>query len=195
MDFASQIYITLQRVSIKILIIPLHPIMVVTLYREGLSMGKEKQRYMMDEATVAIFPNRHTEYQSRVWHDNKQYLVAQTPLDIIRQSSLYYWVSYEGMQAVIRERMGYVQKLPTLISYYKKIYAFPTHSPKHINCMWFTLDHILQIEKKNRATIITFKNYQQMKVDVSERIIQNQLERTFNCKIQLELDNEANEHR
>lgn len=144
---------------------------------------KIEQTYTINPLTIAIFPAKQIDYDSIVIEGEKTLYIHQTPLDIIKQSCIDYWSSYEGRKKAVIYYTGFKQKVPIPVSEQIPIVAFPTHALKHIDCAWLIYDHIVNyLAAKTdpaRKTTITFSNGKTMTINVSIRSFTSQMTRAL----------------
>ncbi len=137
---------------------------------------------------MALLPVAHTDYNTIVFEFNQQLFVKETPWQLIQSSCLENCSTYEGRRAAVMYHMGIKRKVPIPINPSKNLFTFPTHSPTEFECSWIFFNHILEIiqhpsiEKNSLQSIITFKNNQQLPVNVSHYILEKQFQRTGVCR-------------
>lgn len=82
---------------------------------------------------------------------------------------------------------GFKNKSPIAISVTNGYYFFPTHSPTHQNCSWFSHNHVVNIKKsKYGGSIVYFEDGQKLTTSVSEGTMHNQRNRTAQYRFALE---------
>lgn len=151
---------------------------------------KIEAKYIMNETTIGMIPARKIEYDTIVIEGENLLYIRQTPLDIIKQSCIHYWSTYEGRREAVMHHTGFKEKVPIPINPKRGIIAIPTHGIKHIDCCWLMHDHILHYEPikndpKYKTTVI-FTNRRNIKLDVSIRSFQTQIKRAFEIKYRME---------
>lgn len=135
--------------------------------------------YIANEKTRLIIPALHMDYESIVLEKENVYCVRQSPLDIIKDTCKNDWATYEGKKNVIAERMGMPQKTPIIVSQEKKVFAYPTVSPKKYNCSWIFLHIAVETRKEGNHGVLLIHNRMKVKLDVSYYILQAQLEKAL----------------
>lgn len=144
--------------------------------------------YIIKESCKALLPINHMNYQTIVDTTTEKFYVKKTPFEIIKESCLQYFSSYEGRREAVKYMTGYTHKSPIPISTTLHIYAFPTLSPSHPDCIWFFSHHIKKIEEltdkytSDYRTIVHFRDGSTLKTDISSYILKNQLKRAIYCK-------------
>lgn len=145
-----------------------------------------KDNYIINEQTLSILPARSIEYQTKVIERKKIIYVKQTPFEIIKESCLFYWSSFEGRRTSTIEFTGYKEKVPIPIYPLKKIIAFPTHGIHNPDCAWLMQDHILQGKPKGtNQTSVLLSNGEYITIDISFRSFKTQFERAFELRFRI----------
>ncbi|KAB7665377.1 competence protein ComK [Bacillus sp. B1-b2] len=147
--------------------------------------------------TLAIVPivMKDNLIYSKIYQDKEIYLCKLSPLMIIKRSCDYFCCSYEGRREGTRKLMNYNHKLPIIIDESNSVYFFPTHSPNNVDCVWISFHNILDIkETEDLKVAITFRNLQQLNIDVSLHTINNQLMRTNALKTVQQYNIEASKN-
>lgn len=148
-----------------------------------------EQQYIITEKTIAIFPAKQIDYQSIAIEKDTTKQIQQTPIEIMHQSCLTYWSSFEGRREAVMTHTGYKEKVPIPINIHKEIIAIPTHGLRHIDCSWLMLNHILHYERNgNKKTTITFTNKKSTTLNISIRSFQSQFKRALEIKHQATKD-------
>lgn len=151
---------------------------------EGVEMEKIKtENYEIHKGTMAIIPVAHLTYQSEIIEEDRRVYVPIKPISLIKEGCLEGGADYAGRRAAVMHQTGISQKVPIPINPLEEIYAFPTHSAKHFDCCWIFYKHVKRITPDGNQTIITFRNNEQLKVNVSHYIIEKQMHRTAYCFI------------
>src|SRR5699024_6407938 len=142
---------------------------------------KIEHQYIINKDTSCIIPAKEIEYDAIVGEGERLRYIRQTPFDIIKQSCIRYWSSYEGRRQAIIHHTGFKERVPIPINPKEGMISFPTHAIKHIDCCWLMFHHVLQYEPiKNDPkykTLVTFTNRKTLKLDESIRSFQSQMER------------------
>lgn len=145
-------------------------------------MIKIKEKYVINKETLALLPAGDIEYNTVVIENDKKLFVQQTSLQIIKASCLEDWSTLEGKQKAVMHHTGFRKKLPIPLNIHKGIYFFPTHSKNSIHNSWIAFHHIIKFVKlKKDETEIYFKNNKHLTLQISSKLIEKQMERTFNC--------------
>lgn len=147
-------------------------------------MKKILNDYVVNAKTMALLAVDHWEYSTIVQEVDEEFYVKQTPLQLIKEACLTGGATYEGRRAAVVAQTRNRHKVPIPIHIEEQIYAFPTTSPKQPNCHWLFYQHIASSKiNSNQASqsIITFRNTNQLKLDISHYIIEKQMHRTAYC--------------
>ena len=143
-------------------------------------------KYEINETTLAILP--FSENKSRVIEKEDEYIVNDTPTEVMEHSCEYFGSSLEGRMLGSKNMIGSVYKPPIIVEDTKKLIFFPTQALASEKVGWISYKNIKNIEKNNKKTKITFKNGEKVLVNIPYYSIKNQM---FRCNV---LEAEA-EHR
>ncbi|MGP7818040.1 competence protein ComK [Niallia sp. 01092] len=143
--------------------------------------------YDIDEKTLALIPVKHIHYHTIVLTSNQNLYVKKTPFELIKKAALNGGSDYRGRRTSMIYLTGIKQKNPIPISESKNIFAFPTQSPKQLNCYWIFFHHVDSIKpiesaSSERHSIILFKNKQKLHIKESVYLLEKQMYRTWLCK-------------
>lgn len=129
--------------------------------------------YEINEETLAIVPIG--ENKSRVIELTNEFIVYNTPNEIINKSCLYFGSSYTGRHEATKYLLGISYKSPIIIEESKNIIFFPTNSPRINNCNWISLKNIVDYKRIGKQSIIYFKNDKKLILDISYGSLDNQI--------------------
>jgi len=152
-------------------------------------MIKTHATYKAHENTFVLLPARSIHYETIAIEKNQRVHIQQTPLEIIENTCLEYWSTYEEQRKVITYHMNFIQKVPIPICIDRGIYFFPTHSPKSLENCWISFPNILKFKDTSTnkpQTTIKFIDGQSIELNVSTHTITSQMVRTLMIKNQLE---------
>lgn len=140
-------------------------------------------KYIVSTETSALLPAKSIDFQTIVLENNRKLYVRRTPFEIIKDSCLQNWSTYEGRKQATIHRTGFKEKVPIPINPLDAIIALPTHGLRHHNCSWIMLEHIFDYRPidKNRVKII-FHNKQTIEIDLSYNALDNQYKRGMHVK-------------
>lgn len=147
------------------------------------------KEYEINTQTLAILPINKN--KSKVMEKTRDFTVNLSCKEIINNSCNFFGSSYEGRVLGTKALTGITHKAPIIIEEINKIIFFPTKSSRVSSCSWISYNNVLRYEKLKNGVIITFYGGKKLKIDVSYRIIDNQilrstrLESTFNKRIDI----------
>ena len=134
---------------------------------------KVKNNYEINNSTLAIIPI--DENSSRVLEETEEYIVKKTPFEIIEDSCIYFGSNYKGRYEGTKKLIGMNYKLPIIIEESRNIIFFPTTSPKLFECIWISLNNLNNYFSENDISYINFKNGYNLKLNISQFALENQV--------------------
>ena len=130
--------------------------------------------YEINEGTLAVVPLNSS--KSKVYEDNREYIVNSTPYEIIDYSCKYFGSSFEGRKEGTKSILHIEYKVPIVVESSNNLIFFPTSSPLSMDCSWISLKDIKTVkEYGNSETEVTFTNNKKIVFPVSKRMIDNQV--------------------
>lgn len=129
--------------------------------------------YEINSSTLAIIPI--TEGLCKIMEDDTVFTVSKSTTEIVDDSCKFFGSSYQGRFEGTKELTGINYKSPIIIEESRNIIFFPTSSPRFHNCTWISLNQIDKFEKMNNNSVITFKNGQLLKLEISYGSLENQI--------------------
>lgn len=147
--------------------------------------------YEINEGTLAVVALGSS--KSKILEDKREYIVDNTPFEIIDYSCKYFGSSYEGRKEGTKSILHVDYKVPIIVESSNNLIFFPTSSPYSQDCCWISLKDIKKVQetKGNRGTEITFYNNKSIIIPVSKRMIDNQILRA--SRLDLIIRNRKNE--
>lgn len=142
------------------------------------------ENYHIHEETWLLLPGFHIDYQTIVIDRGKQLFVKKTPLELISYACLQDGSTYEGRKMAVSYKTRIKRKVPIPIDPQKKIFAFPTHAPEHLQCSWIFPRHVNSIQrntKSKKETTIILKDKVSFTLPVSFHTLEKQLHRASYC--------------
>lgn len=131
--------------------------------------------YEINEGTLAILPSKE-ERSSKVLEDRGEYIIKNTPFEILDYSCRYFGSSYDGRKEGTKTILNINYKVPIIVENSRNLIFFPTNSPSSGDCCWISLKNVNKIEESEyNTTIITFNNGVSITLPVSKRTIENQI--------------------
>lgn len=123
---------------------------------------------------------------SNVLEVDDEFIVEKSPLHIVDHTCKYFGSSFEGRMKGSQSLLKIHHKVPIAIDYHMSLFLFPTTSPHREDCIWLSMDSIVDLRKlEYNCALVTFKNKRMKKINVSCSIIQNQMLRTAMLKNKL----------
>lgn len=146
-----------------------------------LSMNED---YEINLSTMMILPIKYgSKIHSEVIEVDNEFILPLRPTAIIDKSCKYFGSSLRGRIAGTKYLTGFIQKAPITIDPTNYILFFPTASPQNTDCIWISLEHILEHGPDNQGgTCIIFKNNQSYTIPMLHPHFNNQLIRAFSLK-------------
>lgn len=140
---------------------------------DALKIGPKMDSYQINSKTLAIMPiNRK---QTKIFEDDMILIINKNTRKIIQENCEYFGSSYEGRKKGTMDLLGVTHKAPILIEETNNIIFFPTSSPRLNDCGWISLNNIESSRAYDDDSIIEFTNSIKLQVNVSNKIIENQV--------------------
>lgn len=134
------------------------------------------EKYKINNKTLAIMPINKK--RSKVYEKSNIIIVEQSAKKIISENCSYYGSSYEGRKKGTSDLIGVTHKAPIVIQEDRNIIFFPTSSPRLNDCGWIALNNISSYSPHEGESVIKFNNNMLLQVNVSNKIIDNQVLRS-----------------
>jgi len=134
------------------------------------------KEYEINEETMAIIPINY--YETLVKEYDKEYVVEKNAYEIMENSCEYYGSTYKGRLAAAKKMLNSSYKLPIIIEESEHIIFFPTKSSLLEDCCWINYNFIKKYDKEGKMVKITFKNNEDVIVDMSKLSLDNQISRS-----------------
>ena len=133
--------------------------------------------YEINSSTLAIVPLG--ENISKVYEEEAEYIVSKSTNSIIKENCEFYGSSYEGRCKGTKKLTGIKSKFPIIIEESRNIIFFPTSSIRSNNNIWIALNNIKNYSEDNLNSKITFKNNNNLDLDISYYSLDNQICRAY----------------
>ena len=137
--------------------------------------------YEINEQTMAIIPISYN--QSLIKEIDNEYIIDKSAYKIMEDSCNYYGSSYIGRLNAAKKMLDSDYKVPILVEDSEYIVFFPTKSSLLDDCCWINYNFIKKYNKNGNLTTITFKNNQQIDVDISKLSLENQISRSYKLEL------------
>lgn len=135
-------------------------------------------KYEVNEDTLVILP--FNEGKSRVIEKDDEYIVDDTPYDVMEHSCNYFGSSFEGRIAGSKDILGSVYKIPIFVEETNKLIFFPTEAIASDDACWVSYKNIKSVEKINKKTKIIFNNNAEVIINIPYFSVKNQI---FRCNM------------
>ena len=129
--------------------------------------------YEINSSTLAIVPLG--ENLSKVYEEEAEYIVSKSPNAIIKENCEFYGSSYEGRCRGTKNLTGIKSKFPIIIEESRNIIFFPTGSVRSEENTWIALNNIKEYTINSLNSKITFKNNENLDLDISYYSLDNQV--------------------
>lgn len=130
--------------------------------------------YEINIETLLIVP--YAVGKSKVYEYGGEYIIKTVPLEIVKNSCLFFGCSFEGRKEAVKNILGINMKVPILIEDSKNIIFFPVSNCINKNSIWVSYQNLLKYSKLDEfSTVLYFKNNKQLIVDVKYNLIDNQV--------------------
>lgn len=141
--------------------------------------------YEINYDTQLIMPIN--EQQSKIIENEDEYIINNTPLEIMEHSCEYFGSSFQGRKDGTKKLLGITHKSPIIVEESNKVIFFPTVSPENEECSWINLESIDKYYKINsNKSAILFKNGTLIEFNISYGSLSNQILRATRLKYVLE---------
>ncbi|KGX94079.1 hypothetical protein N781_01565 [Pontibacillus halophilus JSM 076056 = DSM 19796] len=138
------------------------------------------EEYIITNQTMAVFPNYHPVYMSKILEKEQTVYCHQTPNEIMDASCIRHGSSFSGRRSAMEKMLHTNTKLPIPVDPTNGIYLFPTCSHKNSACIWIAFFHVEQFKelKETKGTSITFSNGSKVKITMSDFSMKRQMQLT-----------------
>ena len=103
------------------------------------------------------------------------YEIEDSIINIVDSSCRYYGSSLLGRCSGTEFLIGVKYKCPIIVSEIKELIIFPTGSYKNVDTIWINPKMIFKFYNQNNRTLIEFINNKKITLNISTRIISNQI--------------------
>lgn len=130
--------------------------------------------YEINVETLLIVP--FEKEKSKIYEVDGEYIINMSPLEIVKNSCLYFGCTYNGRREAVKSLINVDMKVPIIIEESKNIIFFPTSSCINKNAIWVSYQNLVKYSKLNDfSTILYFKNNKSIKIDIKYNLIDNQI--------------------
>ena len=141
------------------------------------------KEYLINDNTLALIPLGKN--KTIIYEDHDCYIIDERINKIMDKNCQYYGSSLAGRVKKTNDMTGQSYKAPIIVSEKKPTVFFPTCSSRQRECAWINAENIDRIKTLEDKCQIEFLNKENLEIDASYRIINNQylkslsLENTF----------------
>ena len=139
--------------------------------------------YEVNADTLAIISK--DDKKSIVYEDDYSFEVDKSSYKIMEESCEYFGSSISGRQKGSKCLTGITHKVPIIIEETSNMIFFPTNSPRLQSCSWISLNNIKDYCKNKKGCNIIFNNGQELELDISYGILNNQILRSSRLQSKL----------
>ncbi len=132
--------------------------------------------YEVNSETLAIIPINANE--TRIIEKDDDFIVNLSSMKIIDDGCRYFGSTYSGRMEGTKSMIGINYKAPIILEETIPMIFFPTISPRLEACSWISFKDVEKCIKNEKSSIIIFKNGTKLSIDLSYKIIQNQILRS-----------------
>ncbi len=143
--------------------------------------------YEVNSETMAILPELYGDKVfSRVLEEGAEYIVAKSPIDVMKYSCQFFGSSLEGRVFGSQKLLNISHKVPIVMDVMNSLYFFPTQAASRSDCCWLSLEHVDRaLTTKEGRTNVRFRNKKMLEIPISHNMIQNQLYRAALLKTKI----------
>ena len=132
--------------------------------------------YEVNMDTLAIIPINANE--TRIVEKDSDFIVNSSSMKIIDDGCRFFGSTYNGRMEGTKSMIGINYKAPIILEETTPMIFFPTISPRLEACTWISFKDVDKCIKKDKASTIVFKNGTKIELDLSYKILQNQILRS-----------------
>jgi competence protein ComK len=133
------------------------------------------------QSTMALIPAYHEVYKTIILDQSGEKRYSTKSIrEILEENCIANGASYDGRIQSVRKALGYDKKTPLMISQQDYIFACPTISPDHYDCIWLFYRHIETFSMLEGKPYVHFKDGNKLEVNCSLDTLKRQRDRTAN---------------
>ncbi|MEX3621466.1 competence protein ComK [Viridibacillus arvi] len=135
----------------------------------------DKDLDLITTNSFVLSPLFEGEMKSKVMTRDGYLYSTLTPIQLLEKICIRYGSTFQGRIDAVKELLGYSKKLPLYIG--EGIYAYPTRSPYHPECVW-VFYHSYRYEAYSKGqTILYFDHGEIVILDISLHTVKEQQQR------------------
>lgn len=135
-------------------------------------------KYEINDETLAVLP--FDKGNTRVIEKYDEYVVNDTPYEVMEHSCKYFGSSFEGRMLGTKDILGSIYKAPVVVEESQKLIFFPTEAVQSENVSWISYKNIRNVEKYGKQSKIFFNNGSFIVVNCPYFSVKNQI---FRCNM------------
>ncbi|WP_100374119.1 competence protein ComK [Bacillus sp. FJAT-45037] len=146
------------------------------------------ETYDINPHTIALLPAYQPDCDTIVLEGQQTIYVREPALTMIKRACIEGGATYDGRRLAVAELTRAQNKVPISVDTTNQIYAFPTHSPSKLECIWIFYHHVKSFETnvdQPTKTIVHFHETNSLIADVSYPTFERQMQRTAYCMVKL----------
>jgi len=132
--------------------------------------------YEVNMDTLAIIPINTNE--TRIIEKDSDFIVNSSSMKIIDDGCRFFGSTYNGRSEGTKSMIGVNYKAPIILEETIPMIFFPTISPRLEACSWISFKDIDKCYKIDKKSVILFKNGTKLEINLSYKILQNQILRS-----------------
>ncbi|MBK3494805.1 competence protein ComK [Viridibacillus sp. YIM B01967] len=125
----------------------------------------DKNLNLITTHSIVLLPVFDGDMKSKVLTKDGYLFSTFTPIQLLRNACIRNGSTLEGRIDAANELLGYSKKLPLYIG--EGIYAFPTRSPYHPECIWVFYHNFQYWAYSKGQTMLQFENDETIILDIS----------------------------
>jgi competence protein ComK len=148
-----------------------------------------KKEYAILQETVAILPDFEENGNLHTLLCNRETIttVGLSPYNLIDQNLRYLGSSHRGAIVGAGALLGNVSMSPIVLNKELDIILFPCTSPKREDCVWFSLQHVVDsVNLGEKRTQVTLSNGSSVIVHASKYAFDRKIQRAYELRYKMQ---------
>lgn len=135
------------------------------------------KNYEINADTLALVP--YGKGKTKVYERDDDFVVNMLPLNIIKNSCLFFGSTFEGRKEAAKEILSIEMKVPIIIEESRKIIFFPVVDNSD-DTIWISYQNLVKYSKIGTlSTMLYFCNNKRIDIDVKCNLVDNQFVRSM----------------
>ena len=139
------------------------------------------ENYEVNLETLAIIPLNANE--TKIIEKNDEFIVNSSSMKIIDDCCRFFGSTYNGRIEGTKSMIGVNYKAPIILEETTPMIFFPTISPRLEACYWISFKDVDKCYKIDKKSLIVFKNGTKLEINLSYKILQNQILHQMNFQL------------